>query len=368
MDFITFVIIFIYERCMSETEHSFWKRCSLSALSMNVTAIGRTKMLYNTIQAVDSAGHNIDRIITCSDEDFYTVSAADFEQLAADIGTEYHFCTDINSEEMINRLSDGRSDIAISVNWKYPIGKPVLTAFDHGVLNAHAGDLPRYRGNAAPNWAIINGENEVVLTVHQMNVEIDAGPILQQSSVPITDKTYLGDIYEEMRTGFPQLFLKSLSGLESGHITPQRQPNDPTKVLRGFPRIPKDSEIDWAQPAEEIHRLVRASAEPLFGAFTHLGRRKLTIWRARTERPAYQYCGTPGQLAERRPDVGEVAVLTGDGFLVLEEVQLEDGERAPATDVLTSIRTRLGMDKQAEIRRLNSRISELEAKLDSSEG
>jgi UDP-4-amino-4-deoxy-L-arabinose formyltransferase/UDP-glucuronic acid dehydrogenase (UDP-4-keto-hexauronic acid decarboxylating) len=334
-------------------------------ISMNVTAVGRTEMLYNSIQAINSAGHDIDRVITCSDEDFYTTSPTGFEQLAGDIGADYHFCTDINSDEMIDRLSDSQSDIAISVNWKYPIRQPVLTAFKHGVLNAHAGDLPRYRGNAAPNWAIINGEDEVVLTIHRMNEEIDAGPIIQQSSVPITEETYLDDIYQEMRTRFPQLFVESLSGLESENITPQPQSDDPSEVLRGYPRIPKDSEINWEQPAEEIHRVVRASAEPLFGAFTYLGRKKLRIWRAQTERPDYQYCGTPGQIAERRPNTGDVAVLTGDGFLVLEEVQFEEGERVPATDVLTSIRTRLGMDKQAEIRRLNSRIAELEAQLDS---
>lgn len=331
---------------------------------MNVTAIGRTEMLYNAIQAVDSAGHDLDRIITCSDEEFYTVSPADFEQLAADIGAEYHFCTDLNSEEMVDRLSDGRSDIAISVNWKYPTRQPVLTAFDHGVLNAHAGDLPRYRGNAAPNWAIINGEDEVVLTVHRMSEEIDAGPLVRQSRVPITEETYLQEIYEAMRTRFPELFAESLSGLEDGTITLQPQPDDPTAVLRGYPRVPKDSEIDWTQSATEIHRLIRASAEPLFGAYTYLGTEKLTIWRARTETPAHQYCGTPGQVAERRPDSGEVSIITGEGFLVLEEVQRENGDRTAATDVITSIRTRLGMDKQAEIRRLTEQIAELTNRLD----
>jgi UDP-4-amino-4-deoxy-L-arabinose formyltransferase/UDP-glucuronic acid dehydrogenase (UDP-4-keto-hexauronic acid decarboxylating) len=334
---------------------------------MNVTAIGRTEMLYSSIQAVNSAGHEIDRIITCGDENFYTTSAAGFEQLATNIGAEYYFCTDLGSEEMVNRLSDGQSDVAISVNWKYPISRSVLTAFDHGVLNAHAGDIPRYRGNAAPNWAILNGEDEVVLTVHRMNKEIDAGPIVRQSQVPITEQTYLGEVYEAMRTQFPELFVESLSGLEDGMITPQPQPDDPTTILRGYPRVPKDSEIDWKQSATGIHRLVRASAEPLFGAYTYLGTEKLIIWRARVEAPAHQYCGTPGQVAERRPDSGEVSVITGEEFLVLEEVQRENGDRTAATDAITSIRTRLGMDKQAEIRRLTERIAELEDQFGSTE-
>jgi methionyl-tRNA formyltransferase len=330
---------------------------------MNVTAIGRTEILYNTIEAVHSAGHNVDRIITCGAEDFYGVSASDFERLAADIDAVYHFCESINDPEMVERLSGGPSGIAVSVNWKYPIRRQVLDAFEHGILNAHAGDLPRYRGNAAPNWAILNDEDTVVLTVHRMNEEIDAGEILTQTPVPLTEDTYLEDVYEAMWTGFPELFVDSLTGIESGTITPRAQPDDPSAVLRGYPRIEKDSQIDWTQSAEDIHRVVRASSEPLFGSFTYLGTEKLTVWRARIESPSHEYCGTPGQVAERRPETGEVAVITGDGFLVLEEVEPESGTRGPATDAITSIRTRLGMDEEAEIRRLTDRVAQLEARL-----
>lgn len=331
---------------------------------MHVTAIGRTKMLYDTIESVHSARHEIDQIITCSAEDFYEVSDNDFKRLAKRIGAEYHFYEKSNDDGLLALLEEAQSEIAISVNWRYPIGRPVLDAFEHGVLNAHAGDLPRYRGNAAPNWAILNNEDEVVLTVHRMTEEIDAGPIFAQSSVSLTEDTYLEDIYEAMWTTFPELFLESLSGIEAGTVTPRHQPDGPAATLRGYPRTPKDSEIDWTQPADHINRLVRASAEPLFGAFTYLGTEKLTIWRARTETPPHDYCGTPGQIADRRLDDEDVAVLTGDGFLVLEEVQLEDEPRRPPTDVIKSIRTRLGMDKQAEIRRLQDRIDELEQRLD----
>ena len=331
---------------------------------MHVTAIGRTEMLYDSIRAIASAGHSIDRIVTCAAENFYTVSKTDFEALAADLDVPFLCCEDINDPQLVETFAASPSEVAVSVNWKYPIRRPTLDVFEYGVLNAHAGDLPRYRGNAAPNWAILNGEDEVVLTVHRMSEEIDAGPILTQDSVPITENTYLDDVYGAMGATFPELFVEALDGLEAGTLTPRSQPTDPAEALRGYPRIPKDSEIDWTQSATEIHRLVRASAEPLFGAFTYIGTDKLTIWRARTESPPFEYCGIPGQVANRCVDDGEVAVITGAGFLVLETVQLEDGERTTATDAITTFRTRLGMDKEAEIRRLNARISALEDTLD----
>lgn len=331
---------------------------------MHVTAIGRTEILTNTIRAIRSAGHSIDRIVTSDAEEFYSVTASDFERLAGEIGADYHYERHVDSQEMIDILEDSPSEVAVSVNWMYPITRPVLDSFEHGILNGHAGDLPRYRGNAAPNWAIINGEDEIVLTVHQMSEEIDAGPILSQSSLPLSEDTYLGDVYKEMRLRFPDLFVEAVSGLADGSITPRPQSNDPSEILRGYPRIPKDSEIDWTRPAPTIHRLIRASAEPLFGAFTYLETTKLTIWRARVAHPSFDYVGTPGQVADRRTDAGEVAVLTGDGHLILEEVEIEGGGRGPATDVITSTRTRLGMDPQAVIRELETRVTALEERLD----
>lgn len=328
---------------------------------MQVTAIGRTKILFDAIESVREAGHDVSRIVTSESEDFYRTSAADFEDLASAIGADFFLSPDVNDPGFVSEVAG--DDVAISVNWNHLLERPVLDAFEHGVLNAHAGDLPRFRGNAAPNWALIAGEEEVVLTVHRMAPELDAGPIFRQRCVPIDEDTRLLEIYEAMWTGFPEMFVEVIEGLERGTIEPEPQPDDPTRALRGYPRIPEDSELDWDRPAADLDRLVRASSEPLFGAYTYIGTEKLTVWRAHIEHPPHEYLGTPGQVAERRPESGEVAVIAGDGFLILEEVETEEGDRAPAADVITSVRTRLGMDVQGEIRELSSRLSELEAEL-----
>lgn len=320
-------------------------------------------MLYDAIPAVQAAGHRIDRIVTAEPADFYQVSIRDFESRAAEVDADFLVPTDINDDEIVETFATSPSAVAISVNWPTLLQKPVLDAFEHGVLNGHAGDLPRYRGNAAPNWAIIAGEDEVVLTVHRMTTDLDRGPILAQRRVQLTEETYIGDVYERMWRDFPELFAETVTALDAGRAEPRPQSSDPSESLRCYPRIPKDSELDWSRSAPRLARVVRASAEPLFGAYTHVGGRKLRVWRARAESPQQAVLGTPGQVAEIRSETGTVAVVAGDGLLVLEEVQWEDGDRTPPHRVITSSRTRLGMDETARIRELERRVADLEDRL-----
>ena len=302
---------------------------------MHVTAIGRTRILYDAIRAVEDAGHSIERIVTGSASDFYNVTAADFRELADELGAEFVMPDDINSDSVVSTFRQSDSRIAISVNWQTLIRRPVLDAFEFGVINAHAGDLPRYRGNAAPNWAIINGEDEVVLTTHRMSEELDAGPIHAQHSVPLDEETYIGDVYDAMYERFPELFVTVVGDAAT--------------------------ELQWTEPAADLARVVRASSEPLFGAYTWLDSGKLRIWRAHAEQPPHDCLGTPGQVAERRPETGDVAVLTGEGFLVLETVQRDgiDDTRRDATAVIESVRTRLGIDGTGTLAAIQDTLSEM---------
>lgn len=326
---------------------------------MNVAALGRTQMLYDTIERL-ARNHDISIIVTTEGQPEYSIDVSDFEELAADVNAEFHNTLDIAGKEMLTRFTETECDVAVSVNWQRLIPADVLDHFEYGVLNAHAGDLPRYRGNAAPNWALINGENEVVITIHRMIPELDAGPIFAQRPIPVNEQTTIGEIYNKLYELTPELFAEVVDGLDMGTVEATPQPTDDEEVLRTYPRIPKDSEIDWEQSATRLDRIIRASSEPFFGAYTYLGTDKVRIWSARVEVPDFEYLGTPGQVAERRPGSGEVAVVTGDGFLILEEVQLEDGDRQSPTEVITSNRTRLGMDVTETIRRLKSRVDEIE--------
>lgn len=284
---------------------------------------------------------------------------ADFAALAKEAGARY-FCDPAINRPQYQRLAEeADAEVAISVNWPTLIGREMLDRFRHGVVNAHAGDLPRYRGNATPNWAILAGEERIVLTLHRMTERLDAGPILVQRAFPLTEGTYVGDVYRFLAEAVPELFVQVLDGLQDGSLVSVDQPDDPALSLRCYPRHPRDSELDWERAAGELCRLVRASAEPFAGAYSFLGTERVVVWRARAEPIGHPHLGMPGQVIDIRRLSGEVAVLTGDGALVLEEVETSAG-RMPAAGEVRSTRERFGMDVTAEMGRLRERVRELE--------
>lgn len=327
---------------------------------MKVAAIGRTEMLYDSIIEVKKNGHEIVLIVTCQESSEYKKNANDFKLLAESLGVDFIQTENINSSEVMEIIKKNAPDIAISINWRSIIRQEVLDCFQYGIINAHAGDLPRYRGNAVPNWAIILGEKEIVLTLHLMVLDLDAGPKVLQRKIPIDTNTMIGDVYKFMQRNFPDMFAEVVNGLEKGTIIPQRQSIYPSHALRCYIRIPKDSEIDWGQTGIQLDRLVRAVSEPFGGAYTYNGTEKLIIWRAHYEPSIIPFLGTPGQIAERRPATGEVLVVTGEGFLVLEQVEVKDGGQKKATEVIKSTGIRLGMDITGEIVNITKRLNELE--------
>ncbi len=297
---------------------------------MRFTALGRTGWLFDAVEACVGAGHECVLVATRPASPEYTRTEDDFAALAERLGVPFL--------EHLPGPEHPQAEVAISMNWPTLIGGLVRERFAHGVINAHPGDVPRFRGNACPNWAIIAGETQVVLTLHEMVDELDAGPVLDKRAFPLDDDTYIADVYRWLATAVPEAFVAVLDGLERGDLraTPQEG-----EAVRCYPRRPEDGLLDFARPAAELARIVRASGEPFAGAFTHLDGERLTVWRARAEALGHAALGVPGQVTQRREN-GDVAVLCGDGaVLVLEEVEA-GGQRGAPAEAVRSPRARLG--------------------------
>ena len=194
-------------------------------------------------------------------------------------------------------------------------------------------------------------------------MELDAGPVVARRHLPIDENTYIADVYAMLNDAFPALFVEAVNGIAAGRLVEHPQPTDPKLSLRAFPRLPQDGELQWERPAAELARLVRASAEPFAGAHTYMHDERLTVWRARAEPIPYAWLGVPGQVIDVRRRTGEVAVLSGSGALVLEEVEIGSHGRTPPSEMITSTRVRLGLNVGATIARLAGRIAELEAQI-----
>ena len=329
---------------------------------MKVAVLGRTRMLAAAARALHEHGHAVVLVATPGGpRDDADTSA--FRALADELACPFVATPDLGAPEALAAIARSGAEVGVSVNWTMLVPPQAFAQFAHGVLNAHAGDLPRYRGNATIAWAILADEREVVLTVHRMDEGLDSGPVCAKRSFPLDASTYVGDVYAWCERAVPELFVEVLDGLEAGTLTPVAQPTEPGAGLRCFPRTAADGWIDWSRDAVALARLVRASAEPFGGAFTALDGHRLTIWRAHAEPLAYDHLGVPGQVVELRASTGEAAVLTGDGALVLERVALGDGEPVAAAQRLTSTRARLGLHAPTVLEDLLRRVAALERRL-----
>jgi methionyl-tRNA formyltransferase len=270
------------------------------------------------------------------------VTEDDFAELAKAIGADFVNDVAISRSENVERLRSYGCDVAISVNWLTILNQRVLEIFPAGILNAHAGDLPRFRGNACPNWAILVGEPYVGLCIHKMAVELDAGPVIVRDKFPLTSGTYVGEVMDWVDDRVPVLFTDALAKIAGGEITFEEQSTDPGLALRCFPRRPEDSRIDWRWPAEQVMKMVRASSHPYSGAFAFLeAGSKVTIWRAQIIEVKEATLAIPGQVCFVRDK--HPVIACGKGFVALVDVSLEgvEGSAQANAKISKSLRNRL---------------------------
>jgi len=328
---------------------------------MKIIAMGRTDILYDSIVKLASSGHKLVAIITSEAEQYqYTKSISDFKQLAKDLNCEFIQTENINNPIILKLIKDKEPDVGISVNWKKIIPGDFINLFDYGILNAHAGDLPKYRGNAVRNWAIISGEEKMALTIHMMDSNLDSGKILMKEYHPIDSQTTIGHLYKFVGERAPILFDKVLDNLSKDKIKPITQ--EDSNLLRCYPRLPVDSQISWNQTAEEIDKIVRASSEPFNGAYTYLSGEKLIIWESEVISEDYDYHASPGQVLDRSKD--GVLVATGKDFLLIKDAESLGKGRLLASKLIPSIRIRLGMDYASEIMQLRKKLEDINSKMD----
>jgi methionyl-tRNA formyltransferase len=226
-------------------------------------------------------------------------------------------------------------------------------------VNVHYSPLPRYRGRSNVNWAIINGEHEVAITIHRITPELDAGNILYQETIEIGPHDTVGNIYSVLN----QIQREKLGDTVARHLDGYEGiPQDESLATYGCARVPSDGEIDWSQPTDKIYALIRALSPPYPGAYTYLGTRRITIVSARPV-AAPRYVGrVPGRVVARSKQDAFVDVLSGDGVLRIFEV-ITGETVTPASTIITSTRQTLGLrpaDLLLRIEELERRLADLQ--------
>lgn len=305
---------------------------------MKIAIIGRTELLYDTALGLCDAGHQVTCILTAKEAPEYTRTAADFKELAEQWGIP--FAQGPRIFEHINFLRASAADIAVSINYTGVVPQEVIDIFPLGILNAHGGDLPRYRGNACQAWAILNGERRIGLCIHRMiGGELDSGDIIVRDYLPINENTKVTEVWHWMMRATPQLMLKAVAHvLANPDYVLERQSRDAKDALRCYPRRPEDGKIDWGRSALEVLRLINASNKPYAGAFCEFEGERMIVWDAELLEDGEIFCAVQGQVTAIAP--GHVDVACGSGKIRIKQIEM-GGKLMLPSNRISSIRMRL---------------------------
>lgn len=222
-------------------------------------------------------------------------------------------------------------------------------------VNVHYAPLPRYRGRAVVNWAIINGEQQAFVTVHSLVPGLDAGGILAQKSVPIGPRDTVTDLYQRLNVMQEELLAEAVRRKLAGD---DGEVQDEARATYCCTRVPGDGEIDWAASSAAIDRLVRSLTPPYPGAFTFLGLDCIVVHSAEPVTDGRVWSGSiPGRVVKVDGRSGDVEVLTGDGVIRLLRVSHKDGPIVSPSVLIGSTSMTLGLstrtlrDELARLRR-----------------
>ena len=274
-----------------------------------------------------SAKIEVPLVVTVRDDPQENRWYASVADTARDYGLPVVMPSDVHGAEFAERIAQLDPDFIFSFYYRSMLAAPILRTARRGALNLHGSLLPKYRGRAPVNWAILNGELQTGATLHYMVERADAGDIVDQLAVPILQDDDAREVFGKVTAAAEIVLARSLPGLIAGNAPRRPQLIEPGQYFGR--RRPEDGRIDWSQPAARIHDLVRAVAPPFPGAFTEVDGRQWWIHRTRMEPKAIEPAararlfGAQGSCYAACSDGGVLRILTAateDGPVDLAEV------------------------------------------------
>ncbi len=223
----------------------------------------------------------------------------------------------VRDPETLARCAELLPDVIITAAYGQLLPEKLLQLPKLGAFNVHASLLPKYRGGAPIQWAILNGERETGITLMTMVKKMDAGPIWAQKKVVISPNATYGQLHDDLVEAGASLLIETLPQLVAGVLSSVQQVEAQATFAPTLTR--KDELLDFTQDAGAVYNRIRALC-PKPGAFTWIGDKQVKIWYAT---PDYGWRGNkvPGQVVEVTPD--GIKVACGDGALILTRLQWE---------------------------------------------
>lgn len=295
---------------------------------MKIVFFGSSHFAVPALKVLIKNGHELVCVVTQPDKKkgrHLRLTSTDVKSIAMDAKLKIFQPEDIKAKESLNFLKKLGADLFVIIAYGQIFSQEALEIPTIIPINIHASLLPRYRGAAPINWAIINGDKKSGLTVMYVTRKMDAGPVMLQKEIKIEEQDTSVTLEEKLSQAAPGILMEALKLIDSRNYRLAEQ-DEESSVLA--PKLTKqDGLIDWNNPAAAIHNQIRGVL-PWPSAFTSYRRKLLKVFQANPLPVFPAHKPVPGEVV--RADKHGIVVACGRGFLEIKELQLEAGRRMPA--------------------------------------
>ena len=295
---------------------------------MRIVFMGTPDFAVGSLQALCESGkHEILAVVTQPDRPKgrgNKLLQTPVKEYALEQGLTVYQPQKVKTPEFVELLHELQPELIVVAAFGQFLSKEILELPKYGCINVHASLLPKYRGAAPIQYAIIKGEKESGVTIMQMDIGMDTGAMLDKVVVPIAENTTMGELHDALREQGAALLLQVIDKIAAG--TAVAEPQDDAQATFATLLDRSMEHIDWSKPAQEVHNLIRGF-NPAPSTFTKLPNGKsLKIWGSKmTEKSSAAAAGTVIATGKH-----SFFVACGEGVLEITEVQPESKKRMPA--------------------------------------
>jgi len=308
---------------------------------MKIIFFGSSEFALPSLKALLADEHEVSCVVTQPDRQKgrgLQLAGTAVKALAQEEGVKVYQPLNVNTVVAANYLKTFKPDLFVVISYGQILSKNLLGIPKKFAINAHASLLPKYRGAAPINWAIINGEKNTGITIIKMEDKMDAGPVMLQKVLEISDWDNAVSLTDKLSQLAAQALLEILESIKKNTFTLRQQNNE--EVTLALKLEKNDGLIDWSQTARKIYNLIRGVLGwP--GAYTYLQGRLLKIYKAEPV-SASGICGQHlcGQIIEAT-EAG-ITVATAEGCLVIKELQIEGKRKMQGQEFMLGHKALIG--------------------------
>ena len=307
---------------------------------MKLIFMGTPDFSVGTLEALIAAGHEITLVVSQPDKPKgrgHELAPTPVKETALKHGLKVFQPKRLRDPETVKTLEETPADAIVVIAFGQIVPASILHMKKYGCINVHGSLLPKYRGAAPIQWAVIDGEMESGVTIMQMDEGLDTGDMLLKGSVVLDEKETSGSLFDKLSALGASLCVEALEKLEKGELTPEKQGESPTEYARMLTK--EMGELDFSRDAVTLERLIRGF-NPWPSTYTRLGDKTLKIWAADVceKKDPKKQPGTVTEVAKQ-----DFTVACGEGALKITELQLQGKKRMDTAAFLRGYHLEAGM-------------------------